>query len=61
MSQNKEDRGTVQNQQTFTVRGQRVNILLVGKNPDAGRVWGQEEKGTTEDERKEADTTEQPN
>ena len=27
MSQNKEDTGTVQNQQTFTVRGQRVNIL----------------------------------
>lgn len=27
MSQNKEDRRTVQNQQTFSVRGQRVNIL----------------------------------
>ena len=24
--------------------------LLIGKNPDAGRDWGQEEKGTTEDE-----------
>ena len=23
---------------------------LTGKDPDAGRVWGQEEKGTTEDE-----------
>ena len=23
---------------------------LIGKGPDAGRVWGQEEKGTTEDE-----------
>ena len=23
---------------------------LVGKDPDAGRGWGQEEKGTTEDE-----------
>ena len=23
---------------------------LIGKNPDAGRVWGQEKKGTTEDE-----------
>ena len=22
----------------------------MGKDPDAGRVWGQEEKGTTEDE-----------
>ena len=26
---------------------QRVNS---GKDPDAGRAWGQEEKGTTEDE-----------
>ena len=24
---------------------------LIGKDSDAGRVWGQEEKGTTEDER----------
>ena len=24
--------------------------LLIGKDPDAGRHWGQEEKGTTEDE-----------
>ena len=24
--------------------------LLIGKDPDAGRGWGQEEKGTTEDE-----------
>ena len=24
--------------------------LLIGKDPDAGRDWGQEEKGTTEDE-----------
>ena len=23
---------------------------LIGKNPDAGRDWGQEEKGATEDE-----------
>ena len=23
---------------------------LIGKDSDAGRVWGQEEKGTTEDE-----------
>ena len=23
---------------------------FIGKDPDAGRVWGQEEKGTTEDE-----------
>ena len=24
--------------------------LLIGKDPDAGRVWGQEEKGITEDD-----------
>ena len=24
---------------------------LIGKDPDAGRDWGQEEKGTTEDKR----------
>ena len=24
--------------------------LLIGKDPDAGRDWGQEEKGTTEGE-----------
>ena len=24
--------------------------LLIGKDPDAGRDWGQKEKGTTEDE-----------
>ena len=23
---------------------------LIGKNPDAGRDWGQEDKGTTDDE-----------
>ena len=28
-----------------------VKSLLIGKDPDAGRDWGQEEKGTTEDER----------
>ena len=27
-----------------------VNNQLSGKDPDAGRDWGQEEKGTTEDE-----------
>ena len=26
------------------------NSCLIGKDPDAGRDWGQEEKGTTEDE-----------
>ena len=27
-----------------------ANIWLIGKDSDAGRDWGQEEKGTTEDE-----------
>ena len=27
-----------------------VKSRLIGKDPDAGRDWGQEEKGTTEDE-----------
>ena len=27
-----------------------VKNLLIGKDPDAGRDWGQEEKGTAEDE-----------
>ena len=27
-----------------------MKSLLVGKDSDAGRDWGQEEKGTTEDE-----------
>ena len=27
-----------------------VKSLLIGKDPDAGRDWGQEEKGTKEDE-----------
>ena len=27
-----------------------VKSLLNGKDPDAGRDWGQEEKGMTEDE-----------
>ena len=27
-----------------------VKSGLIGKDPDAGRNWGQQEKGTTEDE-----------
>ena len=30
--------------------GHIMQSRLVGKDPDAGRDWGQEEKGTTEDE-----------
>ena len=26
------------------------SIVLIGKDPDAGRDWGQEEKGMTKDE-----------
>ena len=28
----------------------RVHFFHIGKDSDAGRDWGQEEKGTTEDE-----------
>ena len=28
----------------------QVKSWLIGEDPDAGRDWGQEEKGTTEDE-----------
>ena len=28
----------------------RVYIQRLGKDPNAGKDWGQEEKGTTEDE-----------
>ena len=28
----------------------RAKSLLIGKDPLAGKVWGQEEKGTTEDD-----------
>ena len=27
-----------------------LSFILIGKDSDAGRDWGQEEKGTTEDE-----------
>ena len=30
--------------------GHLMQSQLIGKDPDAGRDWGQEEKGTTEDE-----------
>ena len=30
--------------------GHLVQSWLIGKDPDAGTDWGQEEKGTTEDE-----------
>ena len=29
---------------------EKTLMLLTGKDPDAGRDWGQEEKGMTEDE-----------
>ena len=27
-----------------------ISLMVIGKDPDAGRDWGQEEKGATEDE-----------
>ena len=30
--------------------GHREELIFTGKDPDAGRDWGQEEKGMTEDE-----------
>ena len=32
------------------VKSWKRPTLFIGKDPDAGRDWGQEEKGTTEDE-----------
>ena len=36
--------------ETPVLRPPHVKSWLIGKDPDAGRDWGQEEKGTTEDE-----------
>ena len=36
--------------ETPIVRPPHAKSGLIGKDPDAGRDWGQEEKGTTEDE-----------
>ena len=36
--------------ETPILRPSHVKSWLIGKDPDAGRDWGQEEKGTTEDE-----------
>ena len=36
--------------ETPIVRPPDVKNWPIGKDPDARRVWGQEEKGTTEDE-----------
>jgi len=30
--------------------GHLMGRVLIGKDPDAGRDWGQKEKGTTDDE-----------
>ena len=32
------------------ISGEITPERITGKDPDAGRDWGQEEKGTTEDE-----------
>ena len=36
--------------ETPVLRPPHVKSWLIGKDSDAGRDWGQEEKGTTEDE-----------
>ena len=35
---------------SFNIIYSFLKSWLIGKDPDAGRVWGQEEKGTTDDE-----------
>ena len=34
----------------ISLEGMMLKLRLIGKDSDAGRDWGQEEKGTTEDE-----------
>ena len=36
--------------ETPVLQPPHAKSCLIGKDPDAGRNWGQEEKGTTEDE-----------
>ena len=36
--------------ETLILCPSHVKCCLIGKDPEAGRDWGQEEKGTTEDE-----------
>ena len=36
--------------ETPVLRPPHAKSCLIGKDPDAGRDWGQEERGTTEDE-----------
>ena len=36
--------------ETLILWPHHAKSLLIGKDPDAGRDWGQEEKGTTEEE-----------
>ena len=36
--------------ETPVLRPPHAKSRLIGKDPDAGRDWGQEERGTTEDE-----------
>ena len=42
--------GTDVGAETSILRPPDVKSWLIGKDPDAGKDWGQEEKGTTEDE-----------
>ena len=42
--------GTDAGAETLALWPSHANSWLIGKDPDAGRDWGQEEKGMTEDE-----------
>ena len=42
--------GTDAKAETPILRPPHVKSWLIGKDPDAGRDWGQEEKGMTENE-----------
>ena len=42
--------GTDAEAETPILRPPHAKSWLIGKDPDAGKGWGQEEKGTTEDE-----------
>ena len=44
------NRGTDAEAETPILGPPHAKSWLIGKDPDAGKDWGQEEKGTTEDE-----------
>ena len=42
--------GRTDEAETLILWSPHAKSSLIGKDPDAGKDWGQEEKGTTEDE-----------